>query len=79
MLMWVDSFFLFHYILSINFFILQVDDFECDRFIEAVKMNSSLKELVLSRNKIGQAENLNTVYPDLTTGIKDVVLSFRHN
>lgn len=45
-----------------------MDDFECERFIEAVKSNTSLRELVLSNNKIGQAENLNTVYPDLTTG-----------
>eukprot|EP01038_Epipyxis_sp_PR26KG_P005119 gene5119-7131_t len=45
-----------------------VDDFECDRFIEAVKVNKSLRELDLSQNKIGTAENLNTVMPDLTTG-----------
>lgn len=45
-----------------------VDDYECDRFIDAVKRNSSLKTLILSNNKIGLAENLNTVMPDLTTG-----------
>lgn len=45
-----------------------VDDFECGRFIEAVKQNRSLRELDLSSNKIGTAENLNTVMPDIVTG-----------
>ena len=45
-----------------------VDDFECERFVEAIKENKSLVELDLSNNKIGSAENLNTVMPDLVTG-----------
>jgi hypothetical protein len=45
-----------------------VDDFECEAFIESVKQNKSIKELDLSNNLIGQAENLNTVMPDLITG-----------
>jgi Ran GTPase-activating protein (RanGAP) involved in mRNA processing and transport len=45
-----------------------VDDFECERFVEAIKNNNSLVELDLSNNKIGSAENLNTVMPDLITG-----------
>jgi Ran GTPase-activating protein (RanGAP) involved in mRNA processing and transport len=45
-----------------------VDDFECERFVEAIKNNNSLVELDLSNNKIGSAENLNTVMPDLVTG-----------
>jgi hypothetical protein len=45
-----------------------VDDFECGRFIEAVKQNRSLRELDLSSNKIGTAETLNTVMPDVVTG-----------
>ena len=45
-----------------------VDDYECERFVEAIKDNKSLLELELSHNKIGSAENLNTVMPDLITG-----------
>lgn len=45
-----------------------VDDFECGRFIEAIKQNQSLKELDLSYNKLGSAEALNTVMPDIVTG-----------
>jgi Leucine-rich repeat (LRR) protein len=45
-----------------------VDDYECERFVEAIKDNKSLLELELSHNKIGSAENLNTVMPDLVTG-----------
>ena len=36
--------------------------------MEAIKENKSLVELDLSSNKIGSAENLNTVMPDLVTG-----------
>ena len=50
-----------------------VDDFECERFVEAIKCNSSLVELDLSNNKIGSAENLNTVMPDLITGVSKIV------
>ena len=45
-----------------------MDDSEAASFIEAVKANRSLKELILSNNKIGEAENYNTVFPDYTTG-----------
>ena len=45
-----------------------VDDFEAAAFLGAVMENRSLTELDLSSNLIGGAENLNTVYPDLTTG-----------
>jgi len=45
-----------------------VDDYECERFVEAIKDNTSLVELELSHNKIGSAENLNTVMPNLITG-----------
>ena len=45
-----------------------VDDFECERFISAIANNKSVKQLVMSKNLIGASENLNTVYPDLTTG-----------
>lgn len=44
-----------------------VDDFEGERFVNALASNTSLTEVDLSFNKIGSAENLNTVYPDLTT------------
>lgn len=45
-----------------------VDDFECERFISAIANNRSVKQLMMSKNLIGASENLNTVYPDLTTG-----------
>lgn len=44
-----------------------VDDFEGERFVNALAGNTSLTEVDLSFNKIGSAENLNTVYPDLVT------------
>jgi hypothetical protein len=44
-----------------------VDDFEGERFVNALASNTSLTEVDLSFNKIGSAENLNTVYPDLVT------------
>ena len=56
---------------SIKKLILQksdIDDSECHMFVEALKENSSLLELDLSNNKIGQAETLNTVQPDYITG-----------
>lgn len=55
-----------------------VDDYECKKFIEAIKLNNSLRELDLSNNKIGAAENLNTVMPDIVTGgeaIADLLMS----
>jgi hypothetical protein len=45
-----------------------VDDFECSGFVDAVKLNKSLRELDLSRNLIGKSENLNTVKGDIITG-----------
>ena len=51
-----------------NIWFLQVDDSEAANFINAVKANRSLTELILSNNKIGEAENYNTVFPDYQTG-----------
>ena len=45
-----------------------VDDYECERFIAAISDNDTLIEIDLSGNKIGSAEALNTVKPDLVTG-----------
>jgi Ca2+-binding EF-hand superfamily protein len=45
-----------------------IDDHECHLFVQALKSNTVLEHLDLSRNKIGHAENLNTVQPDLITG-----------
>ena len=47
-----------------------VDDFEAEAFIEAVKENRSLLELEMSNNMIGGAENLSSVMPDLVTGAR---------
>ena len=44
-----------------------VDDFEGAAFITALMKNKSVKEIDLSNNKLGVAENLNTVMPDITT------------
>jgi Ran GTPase-activating protein (RanGAP) involved in mRNA processing and transport len=46
-----------------------VDDFEGEAFVSAVLLGSSktLTYLDLSQNKLGAAENLNTVMPDLVT------------
>ena len=45
-----------------------VDDYECEQFITSIKSNSVLTEIDLSNNKIGSAEALNVVKPDLITG-----------
>ena len=45
-----------------------VDDYECEQFITSIKKNSVLTEIDLSNNKIGSAEALNVVKPDLITG-----------
>jgi hypothetical protein len=45
-----------------------LDDHECHLFVQALQSNTILEELDLSKNKIGQAENLNTVQPDIITG-----------
>eukprot|EP00605_Chrysophyceae_sp_TOSAG23-4_P001328 GSChrysophyteH1.ASY1.ANO1.1445.1 assembled CDS len=46
-----------------------VDDFECERFVTAIRNNtkSNLKEVDLSQNLLGSAEQLNVVMPELTT------------
>lgn len=46
-----------------------VDDFECTRFITAIKENkeTKLQELDLTQNLLGSAEQLNVVMPELTT------------
>ena len=45
-----------------------VDDFEAERFVGAFKINRTVTDLDLTNNKLGAAENLNTVMPDLITG-----------
>jgi hypothetical protein len=45
-----------------------LDDGECAGFVEALSENKTLTSIDLSYNLIGSAENLNTVYPDFTTG-----------
>ena len=45
-----------------------VDDGECENFVTALRNNKTLRELDLSSNMLGSAEQLNTVMPDLTTG-----------
>jgi hypothetical protein len=45
-----------------------VDDDECCSFISAIRHNNRVRDLNLSRNSIGSAENLNTVRPQYTTG-----------
>ncbi|RYH14419.1 hypothetical protein EON65_33630 [archaeon] len=71
----VSSNALFEYIVSANCplerLILNaadVDDYECQRFVDAIQQNKSLRELDLSNNKVGMAENLNTVMPNIVTG-----------
>jgi len=46
-----------------------VDDYECTRFITAIKDNkgTKLQELDLTQNLLGSAEQLNVVMPELTT------------
>jgi len=56
-----------------------VDDYECSNFVEAMKTNKELKEMDLAKNKIGIAENLNTVYPDLITGGEALADLLRHS
>eukprot|EP01031_Cornospumella_fuschlensis_P030219 gene30219-36515_t len=56
---------------SLKSLILQkadVDDDECQNFVDALHHNRSLTELDLSDNKVGSSENLNTVMPDIVTG-----------
>ncbi|EQC36905.1 hypothetical protein SDRG_05733 [Saprolegnia diclina VS20] len=45
-----------------------IDDHECAAFMSAFESNKSVVDLRLSRNRIGEAENLNVVQPDLITG-----------
>lgn len=44
-----------------------VDDGECERFVEALKTNRHLQELDMSDNLLGKDENLNAVKPDIVT------------
>jgi len=46
-----------------------VDDYECTRFVTAIKDNkcTKLQELDLTQNLLGSAEQLNVVMPELTT------------
>ena len=45
-----------------------VDDYECEKFITSLYNNSTLTYIDLSSNKIGSAEALNVVKPNLITG-----------
>ncbi|KDO32465.1 hypothetical protein SPRG_02942 [Saprolegnia parasitica CBS 223.65] len=45
-----------------------IDDFECAAFMSAFEKNASVEELVMPRNRIGEAEQLNVVKPEITTG-----------
>ena len=45
-----------------------IDDTECDKFITAIKHNTTIKELDMSRNKIGISESLNSIQPEFRTG-----------
>lgn len=45
-----------------------IDDSECDRFITALRYNTTMTELDMSNNKIGVSETLNVVKPDFRTG-----------
>lgn len=44
-----------------------IDDGECERFVEALKDNRYLQELDMSDNLLGKDENLNAVKPDIVT------------
>lgn len=44
-----------------------IDDGECERFVEALKDNKHLQELDMSDNLLGKDENLNAVKPDIVT------------
>ena len=56
-----------------------IDDFECERFLNAIKGNMVLSELDLSNNLLGSAENLNTVMPDLITSGEALAELLREN
>jgi len=56
-----------------------IDDFECERFLAAIKGNQVLNELDLSNNLLGSAENLNTVMPDLITAGEALAELLREN
>ncbi|ETV96818.1 hypothetical protein, variant [Aphanomyces invadans] len=45
-----------------------IDDSECAAFMVAFEANKSVVQLRMSRNRIGEAENLNVVQPDFVTG-----------
>ncbi|ETV69364.1 hypothetical protein, variant [Aphanomyces astaci] len=45
-----------------------IDDSECAAFMVAFEANKSVIQLKMSRNRIGEAENLNVVQPDFVTG-----------
>lgn len=45
-----------------------IDDEECCKFISAIQRNNKVRDLDMSRNCIGSAENLNTVRPQFKTG-----------
>jgi len=56
-----------------------VDDGECGQLCESLKRNVSLTELDLSRNLIGEKENMNVVQPDFETGAEALAEMLEHN
>lgn len=45
-----------------------IDDGECDAFVQSIAHNVSLTSVDLSHNLIGMMENKNSVQPDFNTG-----------
>eukprot|EP00602_Paraphysomonas_sp_CaronLab_P006212 CAMPEP_0185022528 /NCGR_PEP_ID=MMETSP1103-20130426/5232_1 /TAXON_ID=36769 /ORGANISM="Paraphysomonas bandaiensis, Strain Caron Lab Isolate" /LENGTH=1416 /DNA_ID=CAMNT_0027554633 /DNA_START=142 /DNA_END=4389 /DNA_ORIENTATION=+ len=56
-----------------------VDDFEGERFVNALVGHSAITELDLSNNKIGHAEVLNTVMPNLITATEALASLLRQS
>jgi Ran GTPase-activating protein (RanGAP) involved in mRNA processing and transport len=54
-----------------------IDDFKCEKFVPKLTANKTLKDIDLSSNTIGAAENLNTVMPELTTGSEALAILLR--
>lgn len=54
-----------------------VDDFEGESFVTGLLSNTCLTELDLAHNKLGSAEQLNTVMPDLTTAPEAIATLLR--
>jgi hypothetical protein len=55
-----------------------VGDFECETVIASIQNNLNLTEIDLSSNRIGSAELLNVVRPDLVTGGEAIAALLRY-